>query len=201
MEDMFRQFADEWGPAKIIHLYEPRLPLKAIVVIDNVALGPAVGGVRMAPDVTTEEVFRLARTMTWKNAAAGLPHGGAKAGIVADPAMPLEQKERLIRAFAQAIADLTEYIPGPDMGTDETCMAFIYDETRRSTGRPKVTGGIPLDELGATGIWTGRGGRANGRLYLHESRGGAGSDPGFRQCRQSRCQVFGKKGLCPGRRQ
>jgi glutamate dehydrogenase/leucine dehydrogenase len=148
----FSQFADEWGPAKIVHLYEPRLPLHAIVVIDNTALGPAVGGVRMAPDVTTEEIFRLARTMTWKNAAAGLPHGGAKAGIIANPAMPLDQKERLIRAFAQAIADLTQYIPGPDMGTDETCMAFIYDENQRSTGRPKVTGGIPLDELGATGF-------------------------------------------------
>jgi glutamate dehydrogenase (NAD(P)+) len=94
----------------------------------------------------------LARTMTWKNAAAGLPHGGAKAGIIFDPSVPLDQKERVIRAFAQAIADLTQYIPGPDMGTDETCMAFIYDETRRSTGRPKITGGIPLDELGATGF-------------------------------------------------
>jgi glutamate dehydrogenase (NAD(P)+) len=149
---LFGEYADEWGPIKMVHLYEPHLPLKAIVVIDNVALGPAVGGVRMAADVTTEEVFRLARTMTWKNAAAGLPHGGAKAGIIADPAIPLDQKERLIRAFAQAIADLTQYIPGPDMGTDETCMAFIYDENRRSTGRPKVTGGIPLDELGATGF-------------------------------------------------
>lgn len=147
----FHTFTDEWGPAKIVHLYEPRLPLRAIVVIDNVALGPAVGGVRLALDLTTAEVFRLARTMTWKNAAAGLPHGGAKAGIVADPALPRDQKERLFRAFAQAIADLREYIPGPDMGSDETCMAFIYDETRRSTGRPKVTGGIPLDELGATG--------------------------------------------------
>ncbi len=107
----FTQFADEWGPAKIVHLYEPHLPLKAIVVIDNIALGPAIGGVRMAPDVTTEEVFRLARTMTWKNAAAGLPHGGAKAGIMSDPAVALDQKERVIRAFAQAIADLTQYIP------------------------------------------------------------------------------------------
>jgi glutamate dehydrogenase (NAD(P)+) len=150
--DFFNQFADDWGPKKIVHLYEPRLPLQALVVVDNVALGPAIGGVRMAPDVTTAEVFRLARTMTWKNAAAGLPHGGAKAGIRADPGMPGDQKEQVIRAFAQAIADLTEYIPGPDMGTDETCMAFIYDETRRSVGRPKVTGGIPLDELGATGF-------------------------------------------------
>jgi glutamate dehydrogenase/leucine dehydrogenase len=151
-ENIFGQYADEWGPAKIIHLHEPRLPLQALVVIDNTALGPAVGGVRMAADVTLEEVFRLARTMTWKNAAAGLPHGGAKSGIIADPAMPLDQKERVIRAFAQAIGDLREYIPGPDMGTDERCMAFIYDETGRSTGRPKVTGGIPLDELGATGF-------------------------------------------------
>ena len=150
--NFFTQYADEWGPAKIVHIYEPRLPLQAIVVIDNTALGPAIGGVRMAPDVTTAEVFRLARTMTWKNAAAGLPHGGAKAGIISEPTAPMDQKERVIRAFAQAIADLTQYIPGPDMGTDETCMAFIYDETRRSTGRPKVTGGIPLDELGATGF-------------------------------------------------
>ena len=150
--DLWSQYADEWGPAHIAHLYEPRLPLKAIVVIDNIALGPAVGGVRLDPDISTAEVFRLARTMTWKNAAAGLPHGGAKAGILADPAMPLAQKERTIRAFARAIADLRQYIPGPDMGTDERCMAYIHDETGRSTGRPKVTGGIPLDELGATGF-------------------------------------------------
>jgi glutamate dehydrogenase (NAD(P)+) len=150
--DFFTKFTDEWGPAKIVHLYEPRLPLRALVVIDNTALGPAIGGVRIAPNVTMAEVFRLARTMTWKNAAAGLPHGGAKAGIIADPAMPWDQKERVIRAFAQAIADLTQYIPGPDMGTDESCMAFIYAETQRSVGRPKVTGGIPLDELGATGF-------------------------------------------------
>ncbi len=150
--DFLTLYSDEWGPEKIIHLYEPRLPLRAIAVIDNTALGPAIGGVRMAPDLSTEEVFRLARTMTWKNAAAGLPHGGAKAGIIADPAMPRQEKERVMRAFAHAIAELTHYIPGPDMGTDETCMAFIYDEIRRSTGRPKVTGGIPLDELGATGF-------------------------------------------------
>ena len=149
----------------------------------------------MAPDVTTEEVFRLARTMTWKNAAAGLPHGGAKAGIVADPTMPWEQKERLIRAFAQAIADLTEYIPGPDMGTDETCMAFIYDETQRSTGRPKVTGGIPLGRIRRHRIWPGRGGRADGVFYVNESRRGAGSNPGFRQCGQGRSQISGKTGL------
>ncbi len=150
--DLWEQFADDWGPEKIIHIYEPRLPLRAIVVVDNTALGPAIGGIRLAVDVSLEEVFRLARTMTWKNAAAGLPHGGAKAGILADPSLPRLEKERLLRALARAIADLPDYIPGPDMGTDEACMAFIYDENRRAAGRPKVTGGIPLDEMGSTGF-------------------------------------------------
>lgn len=149
---LWDQFADAWGPEKIIHIYEPRLLLRAIVVIDNTALGPAIGGIRMAQDLTAEEVFRLARTMTWKNAAAGLAHGGAKAGIVADPSLPLAEKERLLRALGRAIANLSDYIPGPDMGTNEACMAFIYDENQRATGRPKVMGGIPLDELGATGF-------------------------------------------------
>jgi glutamate dehydrogenase/leucine dehydrogenase len=48
--------------------------LKAIVVVDNTAAGPAIGGTRMAPDVSVEECIRLARTMTLKNAAAGLAH-------------------------------------------------------------------------------------------------------------------------------
>src|ERR1700690_4387431 len=124
MEDVFR-FADELGPLKIVHIYRPRLGLKAVVAIDNTACGPAVGGVRMAPDVSAEEAFRLARAMTLKNAAAGLPHGGGKSVIFADPKMPRADKERLIRAFATAITDLVEYIPGPDMGTDELAMGWI----------------------------------------------------------------------------
>jgi glutamate dehydrogenase/leucine dehydrogenase len=120
-------------------------------VIDNVAIGQAIGGVRMAPDVTTEECFGLARAMTLKNAAAGLHHGGGKAVIIGDPLMPLPDKEPLIRAFADAIEDLTDYVPGPDMGTNETCMAWIHDQIGRAIGLPTVLGGIPLDEVGATG--------------------------------------------------
>jgi glutamate dehydrogenase (NAD(P)+) len=151
MEDAFR-FADDLGPFKIVHIYRPALGLKAVVVVDNIACGPAIGGVRMAPDVSTEEAFRLARAMTLKNAAAGLPHGGAKSVIFGDPKMPLGEKERLIRAFAAAIADITDYIPGPDMGTDELAMAWIRDETGRAVGLPREIGGIPLDEIGATGF-------------------------------------------------
>jgi glutamate dehydrogenase (NAD(P)+) len=151
MEDMFR-FADDFGPARIFHIYRPSVGLKAIVVVDNTACGAAIGGVRMAPDVSGEECFRLARAMTWKNAAAGLPHGGGKAVIFGDPRMDPEEKEQLIRAFADAVRDIADYIPGPDMGTDERCMAWIKDETGRAVGLPSVIGGIPLDEIGATGF-------------------------------------------------
>ncbi|MBI3303187.1 MAG: Glu/Leu/Phe/Val dehydrogenase [Deltaproteobacteria bacterium] len=151
MDEVFG-FADTLGPRKIIHLYDSAVGLKAVVAVDNVACGPAIGGVRMAPDVSTEEAFRLARAMTLKNAAAGLPHGGGKSVIMADPKMPAAEKEKLIRAFACAIRDITEYIPGPDMGTDERCMAWIKDEIGRAMGLPPEIGGIPLDEIGATGF-------------------------------------------------
>jgi glutamate dehydrogenase (NAD(P)+) len=151
VDEDFR-FGDEFGPSRILHIYRPELKLRATVVIDNTACGVAVGGVRMARDVSTEECFRLARAMTWKNAAAGLPHGGGKSVIYADPRMPDNDKEQLIRAFACALRDITDYVPGPDMGTNETCMAWISDETGRAVGLPSELGGIPLDEIGATGF-------------------------------------------------
>lgn len=145
-------FGDEIGPSKIVYLQTPSVGLRAIVVIDNVAAGPAIGGARMAPDVSVNECFRLARAMTLKNAACGLRHGGAKSVIFADPLMPRAEKEQLIRAFANAIAPLHEYIPGPDMGTDETAMGWIHDEIGRAVGLPAEMGGIPLDFIGATGF-------------------------------------------------
>jgi glutamate dehydrogenase (NAD(P)+) len=143
-------FCDEFGPARVVHLYEPALGLRAITVVDNVAAGPSIGGVRMAVDVGAEECFRLARAMTRKNAAAQLPHGGGKSVILADPHLERGAKEQLVRAFASLIRELEDYIPGPDMGTDETCMAWIRDEIGRAVGLPRDLGGIPLDEIGMT---------------------------------------------------
>jgi glutamate dehydrogenase (NAD(P)+) len=143
--------ADDLGPAKISHVREPGLGLEAVLVVDNVARGPSIGGLRMAPDVTTEECVRLARAMTLKNAAAGLPHGGGKSVLRGDPRMAPDRKERLIRAFAHALRHEADYIFGPDMGTDETCMAWVKDEIGRAVGLPAALGGIPLDEIGATG--------------------------------------------------
>ncbi|MFZ1991144.1 MAG: Glu/Leu/Phe/Val dehydrogenase [Alphaproteobacteria bacterium] len=144
-------FIDDLGPEKLIELYDPRAGLKAILVVDNTAAGPSIGGVRMAPDVSAEECFRLARAMSFKNAAAGLAHGGGKSVIFADPAMATQDKEKLIRAFARAIAEIEDYISGPDMGTNEIAMAWVKDEIGRAAGLPREIGGIPLDEIGATG--------------------------------------------------
>ncbi len=143
--------SDSLGPEKIVLVRNPRIGLDAILVVDNVATGPSIGGIRMATDVTLEECRRLARAMTLKSAAAALPHGGGKSVIKADPTMPEPAKAQLIRAFAQAIAENSDYIPGPDMGTNETAMAWIKDEIGRSVGLPRELGGIPLDEIGATG--------------------------------------------------
>lgn len=151
MDDVF-QYADALGPEIVCHLHHPNLDLKAIVVVDNTAAGPAIGGTRMAPDVTLAECARLARAMTLKNAAAGLPHGGAKSVIVADPGMPAKDKEQIVRAFAQAMREIEDYIPGPDMGTNEVAMAWVKNEIGRAVGLPRVVGGIPLDEIGATGF-------------------------------------------------
>jgi glutamate dehydrogenase (NAD(P)+) len=141
---------DDFGPDKVVFL---RLPAgcDGMVVIDNVALGQAIGGVRMTRSVDADEVARLARAMTIKNAAVGLPHGGGKSGISTPGELDAVTRERVLRAFAVAIRELTEYVPGPDMGTDETAMAWIRDEIGRCVGLPSVLGGIPLDELGATG--------------------------------------------------
>jgi glutamate dehydrogenase (NAD(P)+) len=89
--------------------------------------------------------------MTLKNAAAGLPHGGGKVVLYGDPKMPKPDKERLIRALACSLRSEQEYIFAPDMGTDEECMAWVKDEIGRVVGLPAEIGGIPLDEIGATG--------------------------------------------------
>jgi glutamate dehydrogenase/leucine dehydrogenase len=160
-------------------LRDPRSGVVAVLVVDNVASGPAIGGLRMAPDVTVDEVARLARAMTLKNAAARLRHGGAKSGIAADPMMPPAEKEGVIRWFARAVGDVRSYIPGPDMGTDERCMAWIHDEIGRSVGLPATLGGIPLDELGATAFGLAAAAEAAAAAGVIELRGARVAIQGF----------------------
>lgn len=153
-EGVGMEFSDEYGPEMIIRVYDPATKMHGIVVIDNTAIGPAKGGVRLVPDVTEEEVFGLARAMTWKNALAGIPFGGAKSGIRAPGNAP--NKSAIVRAFAEKIACLvpSQYIPGPDMNMGENDMA-IFAETigtpKAATGKPASMGGLP-HELGSTGF-------------------------------------------------
>jgi glutamate dehydrogenase (NAD(P)+) len=65
--------------------------------------------------------------------------------------MATDRKQALVRAFAHALRNEQDYIFGPDMGTDEACMAWVKDEIGRAVGLPEALGGIPLDEIGATG--------------------------------------------------
>ena len=147
------QFEDEYGPERILQVYDPKTGMRGVAVVDNTALGPGKGGVRLVPDITTEEVFGLARAMTWKNALAGIPFGGAKSGIRAPGNAP--NKAELVAAFAEKIAPLVPscYIPGPDMNIGENEMAVIaktIGTPKAATGKPSSMGGLP-HELGSTG--------------------------------------------------
>ncbi len=144
---------DEWGPEKVLQVYDPDTGMKGVLVIDNTSKGPGKGGIRFAPSVTPLEVFRLARTMTWKCAAAGLPFGGAKGGIIADPNKV--DRASWMKSFAKMIKPYcpSQYIAATDVGTTELDMAIFAHEIgdmRACTGKPSELGGIP-HELGTTG--------------------------------------------------
>lgn len=151
------KFADEFGPEKVLEVYDPKVALKGILVIDNRALGPGKGGIRMIPTLNVEEVFRLARAMTWKNALAELPFGGAKSGIIANSKkITKEEKKAIIEAFARALKPVcpSQYVAAPDMYMAEEEMKWFVEANgsmKACTGKPKELGGIP-HELGSTGF-------------------------------------------------
>ncbi|GCD92634.1 Glu/Leu/Phe/Val family dehydrogenase [Embleya hyalina] len=145
---------DQWGPEKVVSVSHTRTGMKGVLVIDNTARGMGKGGTRMSPTVTTGEVARLARVMTWKWAAVDLFYGGAKAGIVGDPTG--RDKEAVLRAFARALSNEVpaEYVFGLDMGLTEDDAAIIQDELGdrgAAVGTDSVLGGVPYDRLGVTG--------------------------------------------------
>jgi glutamate dehydrogenase (NAD(P)+) len=122
------------------------------------ALGPCKGGIRMAPNVTLDDVSALAMEMTWKCALIGVPFGGGKSGIVADAQkLTMMDKETIVRSFtrnAHRHIHPLVYVPAPDMGTNERDMGHIKDTISYSqgyattlgsyvTGKPVLLGGIP----------------------------------------------------------
>lgn len=144
---------DTWGPEMILEVYDPSLGMRGFLVIDSTARGVGKGGIRMTPSVSREEIARLARTMTWKNAMANLPFGGAKGGIIWNG----DQKTK--KAFLQSYARLIKpfvperYIAAPDVNTAQTEMQWFVEAVKNrggATGKPARLGGLP-HELGGTG--------------------------------------------------
>ena len=154
---MSDEMFDDFGPERIVEVYHPKLGMRGVLVIDNTALGPGKGGIRFTPTVDKAEVFRLARTMTWKNAMADLPFGGAKAGITGDPKkMTPEKKDEWVAAFSKLLKGVCPqyYCAGPDINTTEHEMAVFAKangDMKACTGKPKELGGLP-HELGSTGF-------------------------------------------------
>src|SRR5438445_1554755 len=124
------RFKDDFGPEKIFEVYDSKTGMKGVLVIDNTWRGVSKGGIRMTPSVDVEEVFRLARTMTWKNAMADLPFGGAKSGIVADPrTITCGEKKAIVQSFSRALKPLVSclYIAGPVVSTTEEVMKWLAE--------------------------------------------------------------------------
>jgi len=147
---------DDVGPEKVLEVYDPKTKMHGFVVIDNTRLGPGKGGIRMTHDVSVAEVASLARAMTWKNALAELPFGGAKSGIIADAkTMDKGQKRAIVDAFARALRQVCPslYVAGPDMYMGEEEMEWFAKANgtpKSCTGKPASMAGIP-HELGSTG--------------------------------------------------
>ena len=130
---------------------------KGFRVTHNVARGPSKGGIRYHPDVTVDEVKALAMWMTWKCALMGIPFGGAKGGVVCDPKkMSRGELERMTRRFTSEIINEIgpeRDIPAPDVGTDGSVMAWMFDTYSMNKGHSVlgVVTGKPLTIGGSLG--------------------------------------------------
>jgi glutamate dehydrogenase/leucine dehydrogenase len=145
---------DDIGPERIIHFYEPKSGLRAVLVLDTTRFGLTAGGVRMAADLSLSEMARLARAMTYKFAMLELPCGGAKSGIWLDPDDPA--RPAVMKAFLEAIRPLMEsrqYMAGADMGTFAGDFAPIYAANGRTSLGDQLVDGMPLeDQLTGYGV-------------------------------------------------
>jgi glutamate dehydrogenase (NAD(P)+) len=111
-----------------------------------------MGGIRMLPDVTPAAIHNLARGMTLKNAAASLPYGGGKSGIIAGRNLSPEQHTEVVRGFARLLHRYRDiYLPGPDVGTNDADMKTIAVQNGldHALSKPVEMGGNRIDQLGA----------------------------------------------------
>ncbi len=160
----------------------------------NVARGPAKGGIRYASMVSLDEVKALAMLMTWKCAVVNLPFGGAKGGVIVDPAaLSVHELENLTRRFTSELEPIIgpdSDIPAPDMGTNAQVMAWIMDTYSMARGYtvPGVVTGKPVALGGSAGRLEATG---RGLLYVLQEHL---RDAGGVQGRKVAVQGFGNVG-------
>jgi valine dehydrogenase (NAD+) len=138
---------------------DARTGLRAIIAIHSTALGPALGGTRFYPYPSEEQaladVLNLSRAMSYKNALAGLDHGGGKAVIIGDPGR--DRSEVLLRAYGRFLESLGgRYITACDVGTYSEDMDIVARESGHVTGRTVPNGGAgDSSVLTAFGVFQG----------------------------------------------
>jgi glutamate dehydrogenase (NAD(P)+) len=146
---------DSLGPRLVVAMWDEASPqeIGGYLVVDNLAMGrPSMGGIRMLPDVTPSAIHNLARGMTLKNAAADLPFGGGKSGIVAEYGISAEEHTNIVCGFARLLYRYRDlYLPGPDVGTNDSDMRTIAIQSGldNAVSKPLEMGGNRIDELGA----------------------------------------------------
>lgn len=131
------KYMEKYDYEQLVFCQDEASGLKAIIAIHDTTLGPALGGARMWTYATEEnaieDALRLARGMTYKNAAAGLNLGGGKTVIIGDPFT--DKNEEMFRALGRFIQGLNgRYITAEDVGTTVTDMDLIHEETNYVTG-------------------------------------------------------------------
>jgi glutamate dehydrogenase (NAD(P)+) len=138
-------------------------------VTHNIARGPSKGGIRYHPDVTLDEVRALAMWMTWKCALMGVPFGGAKGGVVCNPKrLSRGELEGLTRRYTSEIINEIgpeRDIPAPDVGTDASVMAWIFDTYSMNKGH-SVLGVVTGKPLAIGGSLGREEATARGALYV-----------------------------------
>jgi len=140
----FVEFMEAGGHEEFAVWTDPAVGLRAFIAIHDTTLGPALGGTRIWPHATADEaimdVLRLSRAMTYKAAAAGLPLGGGKGLIMADPRT--DKTEAMFRSYGRFVDTLQgRYVTTEDVGAAAENMEWISYETSHVVGLPESLGG------------------------------------------------------------
>jgi len=121
---------------------------KAIIAVHSTQLGPAAGGARFwhypKDELALTDALRLSRGMSYKNAMAGLPLGGGKSVVLADP--DRTKSPELLAAFGKAVDSLGgRYITAEDVGMSVTDMIEVARHTKFVAGLPAAQGEVGGD--------------------------------------------------------